>query len=122
VNLVMYKAGLSVDDSIHVFEELASMAFQPRRLSSIPVISCIEKIIVSYLEDGWYSPEGLEAALRQVFGETMTMFDISYAAAIGAKIAVTVTTTKNTDCLFTNYKKLSKRHEDLGTSALRGST
>jgi hypothetical protein len=126
VNLVMYKAGLPIDDSIRVFEELASMAFQPRWVSGIPVISYIEKIIVSYIEDGWYSPRGLERALKQIFGDTMTMFDISYATTIGTKIAVTATTaaaatsTKSSDCLFRNYKKVGERYQDCGTSALRG--
>jgi hypothetical protein len=116
----MYKAGLSVDDCIHTFEYLASRAFQPRRVSGIPFISFIEKIIVSYLEDSLYPPEGLEAALKQVFGDTMTMFDSSYATTIGAKIAVTVTTAPNiSPCLFRNYKKVGKRDKEYGTSALR---
>ena len=117
----MYKAGLSVDDCICTFEYLANSAFQPRRVSGIPFISLVEKTIVSYLEDGLYSPEGLEAALKLVFGDTMTMFDSSYATTIGAKIAVTVTTApESSPCLFRNYKKVGKRDQEYGTSALRG--
>jgi hypothetical protein len=121
VILAMYKAGLSIDECVHTFEYLASRAFQPRRLSGIPFISFIEKIIISYLEDSLYPPEGLEAALKQVFGDSMTMFDSSYATTIGTKIAVTVTTApKSSPCLFRNYKRVGKRDKEYGTSALRG--
>ena len=117
----MYKAGLSVDDCIHAFEYLASRAFQRRSVSGIPFISFIEKIIVAYLEDGLYPPEGLEAALKQIFGDAMTMFDSSYATTIGTKIAVTVTTApKSSPCVFRNYKKVGKRDKEYGTSALPG--
>jgi hypothetical protein len=77
---------------------------------------------VSYLEDGWYSAEGLEAALKQVFGETMNMFDISNATTIGAKIAVTATTatpTQSSGCFFRNYKRFSKPYQEVGTSVPR---
>jgi hypothetical protein len=118
VNFALFMAGLSVDDSIHVFKALASKAFEPRRVSGIPVISDIEKIILSFLADSLYPSEGLEAGLKEVFGDTMTMFDCTYAAAIGAKVAATVTTIPGSHpCLFRNYKKLGKRHEDCGTSA-----
>jgi hypothetical protein len=113
-------AGLSVDDSIHVFKDLARKAFEPRRVSCIPIISDIEKIILSFLADSLYPPEGLEAGLKEIFGDTMTMFDCSYATAIGTKVAATVTTIpKGYPCLFRNYKKLGKRHKDYGTSATR---
>src|SRR5436305_15345165 len=106
----MSMAGLSTDDCIRAFEDLARKAFKPHTVSGIPFISAIEKIIVSYFKDSLYPPEGLEDALKQVFGETMTMFNSSYAATIGAKIAVTVTTIpESSSCLFRNYKKVGKR-------------
>lgn len=119
--LVLYKVGLPVNDAIYVFEELAGMAFQPRSVSGIPFILCIEKIM-SYLEDGWYSAKGLEAALKQVFGGTMTMFDISYATTIDAKIAVTATRAtpkQSSNSLFRNYKRFGKPYQELGTSVPR---
>ena len=105
----MSMAGLSTDDCIRAFEDLARKAFKPHTVSGIPLISAIEKIIVSYFKDSLYPPEGLEDALKQVFGETMTMFNSSYAATIGAKIAVTVTTIpESSSYLFRNYKKINK--------------
>jgi hypothetical protein len=117
----MFMAGLCADDSIRIFEDLARRAFKPRRVSGIPFISDIEKFIVSYLADSLYPPEGLEAALKQVFGDTMTMFNSTYAMNIGAKIAVTVTSIPDSSpCLFRNYKKVGNRQKEYGTSALRG--
>jgi hypothetical protein len=116
----MYMAGLSVDDCIHAFEDLAREAFKPHKVSGIPFISAIEKMIISYFEDSLYSPEGLEDALKQVFGDTMTMFSSTYAATIGTKIAVTATTIPGSSlCLFRNYKKVSKRYKEYGTPALK---
>lgn len=111
-------AGLSVDDCIQAFEDLARKAFKPHGVSGIPFVSAIEKVIISYFEDSMYPPEGLENALKQVFGDTMTMFNSSYAATIGTKIAVTATTIlESSPCLFRNYKKVGKRHKEYGTLA-----
>jgi hypothetical protein len=114
----MFVAGLSVDELIPVFEDLARRAFEPRGVSGIPVISDIEKVVSLLLADSLYPSEGLEAGLNQIFGDRMTMFDCSYATAIGTKIAATVTTVSKGDpCLFTNYRKAGKRRKDCGTLA-----
>ena len=116
----MFIAGLSVDDSIQYFEDLARKAFAPRRVSAIPVFSRIQKILLSYLADSLYPPEGLETGLKEIFGETMSMFDCSYATAIGAKIALPVTTIADcSPCLFTNYQGPGIRSKDCGMSAVQ---
>ena len=122
--LAMFINGWSVDDCANVFERLAKKAFKPRwfsrmpLLSQIPVFSHILVFIVTYLADGLYPPEDLEAALREVFGSKRSILDYSHATAIGAKVGLPVTTILETDsCLFTNYNGVGARPQDSGIPA-----
>lgn len=74
------------------------------KLTSIPVISGIQRAIVSYFADSLYSERNLESALKLVFSEDMRMSNCSYDKAIGIKIVITATTIKDCEpCIFTNY-------------------
>lgn len=113
--LAMYIAGLSIDDAIRTFANLAKKAFTPQAvsipfLSSTSCLSDIKKFVISYLADSLYPSEGLESRLKQVFGKKTTMFDCSYATRIGAKIVIPVTTIPDcSPCLFINYRREGKR-------------
>lgn len=113
----MFKLGLRVSECIEIFKDFARKAFLARRSSSIPLISAMQKAVVSYLADSMYPSSQLDDALKEVFGETMRMCDCSYAESIGTKIAVTATTIgKCEPCLFTNYQGDGTRPHDCGKS------
>ena len=79
-------------------------------MSRIPVLSHILEFLVSYLADGLYSANNLEATLKEVFSSDIGILNNSYATAIGAKVGIPVTTVLETDpCLFTNYNGAGPR-------------
>jgi hypothetical protein len=117
----MFINGWSVDDCANVFEGLAKKAFEPRWffhipvLPRIPILSHILEFLVSYLADGLYAAEGLEAALKDAFGSDRSILECSHATAIGARVGLPVTTIFETDsCIFTNYNGVGARPQDCG--------
>lgn len=117
----MFINGWPVDDCANAFENLARKTFKPRGIFQVPVISHIPilsrllKFIISYLADGLYPADDLEAALKDVFGSDRGLLDYSYATAIGAKVGFTATTVLDTDCcIFTNYNGVGTRPQDCG--------
>ncbi|OQU97158.1 hypothetical protein CLAIMM_03134 [Cladophialophora immunda] len=124
--LALFIMGWSVEDCANIFESFAKRAFRPRWVSHIPVVSRIPvlshilEFLVSYLADGLYPADNLEAALKAVFGGDMGILDNSYATAIGAKVGIPVTTVLETDpCLFTNYNGAGTRPQDCGYRIVR---
>jgi hypothetical protein len=119
--LAMFINGWSVDDCANAFESLARKAFKPRGfaqiplLSRIPIVAHILEFLMSYLADGLYPADDLEAALKDVFGDNRSILDHSHATAIGAKVGLPVTTILETDpCIFTNYNGVGTRPQDCG--------
>jgi hypothetical protein len=115
----MVMKGLSVDDAIRIFGELAKDAFTPRRdpLPGFPFLSELLQFLVSYFADGKYPSTRIEAAFKCIFGEHLTMFDCSHASATGAKIAVLVTSVAGCrPFLCTNYQGKGLRRPDCGKS------
>jgi hypothetical protein len=119
--MAMFINGWSVDDCANAFESLARKAFKPRGflhipvLPHIPILSHILEFLVSYLADGLYPADDLEAALKDVFGDDRSILDYSHATAIGAKVGLPVTTILETDpCIFTNYNGVGTRPQDCG--------
>jgi hypothetical protein len=115
--LTMVMIGLPVDDAIRVFVELAKEAFTPRQtlLPGLPLLSVLLRLIVSYFAGSKYPTKGIESAIKQIFDEDLTMFDCSHATAIGAKIAVLVTSVVGCKpFLFTNYRGKGLRPPDCG--------
>lgn len=75
-----------MDDYAGSFESLAKKTFKTRGLSLIPILSRIQRFLVSYLADSLYPADNLEMALRETFGDDSSILDCSYATTIGAKI------------------------------------
>lgn len=104
-----------MDDCAGSFQSLAKKAFKPRGLSQIPILSRIQKLLVSYLADSLYPADNLESALKETFGDDSSILDCSYATTIGAKIGLPVTTIPETSsCIFTNYNGVGTRTKDCG--------
>ncbi|KKY22693.1 putative patatin-like phospholipase [Phaeomoniella chlamydospora] len=114
--LAMFINGWSVDHSTEMFENLAKLAFQRRKVLDIPFLSRLQELLMSYFADGLYSAQNIEAALRDVFGVERSILDCSYATSTGTRIGVPVATVQDRpSCrVFTNYNGNGVRHEDQG--------
>ena len=109
--LALFHNGWSINKSSDVFEKLAKLAFQQRKVLKIPFISRIQEIIISYLADGLYPAANIEAGLQEAYGKERSILDCSYATSIGAKIGLPVATVQErpSSRLFTNYNGIGKR-------------
>ena len=76
--LAMFINGWSIDESTDTFEKLAKLAFQRRKVLNLPFLPRILELLMSYLADGIYPPENIEAALKQVFGANRGILDYSH--------------------------------------------
>lgn len=87
-----------------MFQKLARLAFQGHKLLGIPGISYLQKMWLSYFNDGLYPARDIEDALKSVFGEKRSIMDCSYATTTGTKIGIPVATVGNNPVcrLFTN--------------------
>jgi hypothetical protein len=113
--MALFIKGLSIDEAEEVFEKLAKVAFKPRKVLHIPFISRIYELAKSYLADGLYPAENIEAALKAVFGKDKSILDYSYATSIGARVGLPVATIREPlSCIFTNYNGVGTRDEDQG--------
>lgn len=91
------------------------MAFGPRRVSHILILSRLQQFVVSYLADSLYSADDLKVALKNSFGKQQSILDYSHATASGAKVGLSVTTISETSsCIFTNYNRIGMRAQDCG--------
>jgi hypothetical protein len=72
------------------FERLAHLAFKPREVLNIPVISRLQELAASLFANDLYPTENIETALKEVFDTDINILDPSYATSIGAKIDVPV--------------------------------
>jgi hypothetical protein len=88
-----------------MFVNLSREAFSPRRTVSLPIISGIQRGVVSYFKDSLYPEKGLERALKHALTDNLKMLDCAYDKEIGAKILITAMTIQLCEpCLFTNYQ------------------
>ena len=102
-----------------MFERLAIFAFEPRFFFKFPMfpraLNLSLSIFFSYIFDGRYSADNLEAALQEVFGNNRSLIDFSRATAAGTRVGLPVTTIQDTStCIFTNYNGTGKRPERCG--------
>jgi len=103
----------SIDECIDQFHKLSRTAFQPRRLTSCLLL---QGFLFSLLADSRYPSSGINAAVKQAYGEKL-LFDCS---GNGTKIAVTATRTKDSlTYLFTNYNGCEDRPNDCGKNYLK---
>src|SRR3954463_2469374 len=101
----MFINGHSIIDSINAFEKMATLAFKRRAGLSIPLLSRVYEVLVSYINDGLYSVENMETALKEIFDPDKSILDCSYATSTGTRVALPVATvSKYPSCrIFTNY-------------------
>ncbi len=126
--------GHTVDQTLGRFVALARRVFQPRAaqhlarlphtvrlllphvlrgLSPLDVVARIASLLVAYLADGIYRPEGLEAALKEAFGTHRSLLAVSHATANGTRIGLPVATVHDKPVckVFTNYNGVGARHD-----------
>ena len=91
---------------------MVELAFKYRKVIAIPVLSLIHRILASYLADGLYPAENIEAALKEVFG-AKSILDYSHATTIGTRISLPVAIiNKPSYCIFTNYNGVGSRDHE----------
>jgi hypothetical protein len=131
----MFLNGLSIDDTTEAFTKLAELAFKPRQVLNIPIISTILSPILSripilsrlrllssiyvllksFRADSLYPAENIEAALKAVFGTDKSILDYSHATSIGTRVGLPVATVREPSCcIFTNYNGVGTREQDQG--------
>jgi hypothetical protein len=81
--MAMFINSWSIEQFTKTFEELAKVAFKPRKVLNIPFLSCIHKLLKTYLADSLYPAENVEAALKEVFGVDRSILDCSHVTFIG---------------------------------------
>ena len=115
--MAMFINGWSIEQSTKTFEELAKVAFKPRKVLNIPFLSRIHELLKTYLADGLYPAENIEAALKEVFGVDRSILDCSHATSIGTRVGLPVATIREPlSCIFTNYNGVGSREQDQGKS------
>ncbi|KAL5324766.1 hypothetical protein ACEPPN_005883 [Leptodophora sp. 'Broadleaf-Isolate-01'] len=65
--MAMFINGWSIDESTESFKKLAKVAFKRRKVLDIPFLSRVHELLMSYLANGLYPAENIEAALQAVF-------------------------------------------------------
>ncbi|KAH8799647.1 acyl transferase/acyl hydrolase/lysophospholipase, partial [Xylogone sp. PMI_703] len=111
--MAMFLNGWSIDESIEAFEKLAKLAFKRREVLNIPILSRIYELSKSYLTDGLYPAENIEAALKSVFPIDRSILDYSHTTSIGARVRLPVATIHDPSCcIFTNYNGVGTREQD----------
>ncbi|PVH69548.1 hypothetical protein DL98DRAFT_624539 [Cadophora sp. DSE1049] len=102
--IAMFINGWFIDKSTESFEKLAKVAFKRRKVLDIPFLSRIHELLKSYLADGLYLVENIEAVLQAVFGKDKTILDYLHATFISARIGLPVAIIcEPSSCIFTNY-------------------
>lgn len=103
LSLWLFVQRCAVDDCLQLFELLARHAFTPRTVLPIPVLSDLQRWLVSCVADSLYSAEGIECALKRVFGTQQRLVDPSWASRYGIKIILPATVIPgNVPYLFSN--------------------
>jgi hypothetical protein len=122
----LFVEGWTIEASLDRFEKLAKVAFTERecliirfiswifKLLGMPFVSSIFTLWISFLFDGLYPAEHIEAALKEAFGDRRIL-DYSYATSIGARVGLLVATVcEPSRRLFTNYNGVGVRDKDQG--------
>ncbi|KAI9760680.1 MAG: hypothetical protein M1840_002356 [Geoglossum simile] len=102
-----------------IFEQLAKRCFRKRRLSGLPILCRVNRLLKCWTCDGCYDTVDLEASLKQCFG-SQKCFDTPESSFSGAKVGVTATTISNaTPFIFSNYNGEGTRNASCGYKHLR---
>jgi hypothetical protein len=110
----MFINAWSIDESIQMFGRLAKLAFKRRKVLNIPILSCIYKLLTSYLANSLYLVDNIEAALKEVFGTEKGILGYSHATSASTRVSSPIATIHDLSsyCIFTNYNSI--RTQDLG--------
>ena len=106
----------SIVRCIDMFDKFTSQFFGVHLTKGKSFLTRLRDYIRCWISDGCYDVGKLEMALKEVFGVGTRMFDTSYGALSGTKVAVTATTISNAfACLFSNYNGVGTRDKKCGT-------
>ena len=109
--------GWSPQRCLDALQKLALTAFPPWAMSTHPMVALLQRVALSTLAGSIYPATGIEAALKESYGEEGSLDDASLATLYGVKVAVTFTTIPgNTAHLLTNYNGVGAR-SDCGKQA-----
>ena len=94
--------------------------FKRRTSLDIPLLSRAVELTASYLADGLYPADNVEAVLKEALGTDKTILDGSYASLTGTKVGLPVATVSRHPSyrVFTNYNGVGTRGADQGESCL----
>lgn len=114
-----YINGRSLSESIQRFPEMMQRTFKRRSSLNIPLLSRAFELTASYLADGLYSAENLEAVVKDALSADKHILDVSYATATGTRVGLPVATVSEHPSyrVFTNYNGVGKRAGDQGQSS-----
>ena len=114
--MALFIKGWSIPESTEAFKRLAEVAFQKRNVLRLPLLSRLQRYLISYLSDSIYPAENIELVLKEVFGIETNILDYSHATSIGTRIGLPVASVSNPPGhhVFTNYNGAGERDKRLG--------
>ncbi|KAL6158272.1 hypothetical protein ACJBU6_04069 [Exserohilum turcicum] len=113
VVLALYGLGMRVEESFHLFSQLAARIFRGRSYFGLGMFTALYALITSW-RHGRFPSSDIEGALAELFGEA-TMLDLHYVSAIGARVGLAVVDANTLDtCLVTSYNGMTSTHSDEG--------
>jgi hypothetical protein len=113
-----YINGRTLTESIQMFPGMMDRVFKRRTSPRTPFVSRAFELAASYLGDGLYSADNVEAVLKDALGADKTIQDCSYATFTGTKVGLPAATVSRHPSyrVFTNYNGVGKRSHDDGES------
>ncbi|KAJ5047776.1 hypothetical protein J3E72DRAFT_204316 [Bipolaris maydis] len=111
VVLALYGLGMRVDESFHLFSQLAARIFRGRSYFGLGIFTALYALVTSW-RHGRFPSSDIEGALAELFGEA-TMLDLQYVSSIGARVGLPVVDADTLDtCLVTSYNGSTSRYND----------
>ena len=111
-----YINGRSLTDAIKLFPGMMEQTFKRRVPINIPFVSRALELAASYLSDGLYSTENLEAVVKNALGTNRHILETSYATSTGTRVGLPVATVSRHPSyrVFTNYNGVGTRDCEMG--------
>ena len=98
-----------------MFPGMMEQTFKRRVSFNIPFLSRAFELTASYLTDGLYSADNLEAILKDALGADKHVLDTSYATSTDTRVGLPVATVSRHPSyrVFTNYNGVGTRDHDM---------
>lgn len=95
---------------------MMEQTFKRRVPLKIPFLSRAFELTASYLADGLYSADSLEAVVKDALGVDKHILQASYATSTGTRVGLPVTTVSQHPSyrVFTNYNGVGTRDGEMG--------